>query len=367
MRLMLVNSDLGCGGAERVLALLANAWVRCGKQVMLLTISSDPPFYALDPAVEYRGLGLASKSGNTAIALLANLDRVKGLRAVVREWSPDVVISFTVHTNIRTLIATAGLRVPTVVCEHTDPEQLRLAPVWRSLRRVTYPKAEVVTCLTPNALEWLAPMLRGKGYVLPNPVVVPDAKAALKPALPGNRRVVAMGRLHPAKGFDVLLRAFANLADKHRDWDLLILGDGPLRAELETLIAELGLTRRAHLLGRLQDPFSVLRASDLFVLSSSREGFPVSLCEAMACGLPAISFDCPSGPAYIIREGIDGLLVANGDLDALSAAMERLMSNADERKAMAARGPEVAQRFSLSRFLSTWDEILQHATTAHPT
>ncbi len=170
-----------------------------------------------------------------------------------------------------------------------------------------------------------------------------------------------MGRLVPQKGFDMLLDAFSRVAGKHPEWSLKVLGKGPLKAQLEAQAELLGLKNRVNFAGTVPDPFPVLRESDLFVFASRFEGFGNALAEAMACGLPVISFDCPAGPSEIILNGMNGVLVPREDVAALAAAMDHLMSEPAARARLACHAPEVLQRFSLDRILGMWDEVIDHA------
>ena len=192
----------------------------------------------------------------------------------------------------------------------------------------------------------MAGLMRGRPiYVIPNAVEAPPNAASIAarattssdPSRP--RWIVAMGRLARQKGFDLLIDAFSRIAGRHPQWSVKILGEGPARASLKKLIAEKGLAGRVVLAGWEPDPVFVLRQSDLFVLSSRFEGFPNALLEAMACGLPSISFDCPSGPAEIIRDTIDGLLVAGGGCRAaLAKTMDRVLGDELLRQRLERRG-----------------------------
>jgi GalNAc-alpha-(1->4)-GalNAc-alpha-(1->3)-diNAcBac-PP-undecaprenol alpha-1,4-N-acetyl-D-galactosaminyltransferase len=206
------------------------------------------------------------------------------------------------------------------------------------------------------ALEFLA---AERVHVIPNPVLAPPPAGKPPADLPAGPLVVAMGRLHSDKGFDHLLRAVAPSLERHPEWSLVVLGDGPDRAALEGLARELGIAGRARFPGRVAAPDAVLRQAALFVLSSRFEGFPNALVEAMACGVAVVSTDCRSGPAEIVRQGVDGVLVPPGDPEALGAAIERLISDPAERARLAARAPEVVARFGAEGVLEMWNERIR--------
>jgi glycosyltransferase involved in cell wall biosynthesis len=317
-------------------------------------------FYPLAPDVRRVSANLVGDSGGILGGLRANVDRVKTLRRCIREFAPDVVIGFMARTGMVTILASLGLHVPTIVCEHNDPAQLQLGALWSSLRVLTYSMADTVTFLTSNVVERWVPLLGSKAVLMPNPVVIepPDASQS-KRLFVHPQNLIAVGRLTRQKGFDLLLQAFQLVVEGNRQWGLTILGEGELRPQLERMIEKLGLGEQVHLAGRVNNPFAWLRQADLFVMSSRFEGLPCSLCEAMACGLPAISFDCDSGPRDIIREGVDGLLVTPLQINELAAAMDRLMSHPGERAKLAARAPEVMQRYSMAAILQMWDGLFQ--------
>jgi glycosyltransferase involved in cell wall biosynthesis len=205
--------------------------------------------------------------------------------------------------------------------------------------------------------------------VIPNPVVLPISGSGpdLDPArIVRNRRfALAVGRLVEQKGFRRLIGAFAKVAAAAPDWDLVILGGGPERAALEAHLLQLGLLERVHLPGRVGNVGRWYASAGMYVLSSYYEGFPNALLEAMAYGVPSISIDCPTGPADIIRHGVDGLLV--NDMDGLADGMGRLMRDERERAEMSSRAREVADRFSLDRVGALWARMLddpRHAGAA---
>ena len=367
MRVTLVIASLGAGGAERVMTTMANYWAEHGHKVTLITLASAQDarynFYPIRPGIRRIGLGSMSISSHFVAALMNNFKRLKRLRQEIRASQPDFVLSFIDKTNVLTLVASTGLGIPIIASEHIDPRHHDIGPVWAGLRRLIYWQAAALVVLTEGVRGWAERLVsRQAVHVIPNPVSISAGKHNVDPNMkrPGGT-IAAMGRLAPQKGFDILLKAFARCTRKHADWSLIILGEGEERERLEALVVELGINNRVSLPGQIQDPWGILRGTDLFVLSSRYEGFPMALVEAMACKLAVISTDCPSGPREIIRDGVDALLVPPNDVDALAAAMDRLMADRTERQRLGARAGEVVERFSIDKIMNMWEKVLANS------
>jgi glycosyltransferase involved in cell wall biosynthesis len=303
--------------------------------------------------------------------LRATARRLRALRRTIPATRPDVVVSSLQHVNVLTLLALTGKAMPVVVVEQNNPSMLSLGMPWNWLRRVTYPRAARLVSVSQGVdryFDWLRPAQR---TVIHNPLTPDYENAGGSPlpvgVRPGRKLLVAMGRLTHVKGFDLLLAAFAGVAEKHQDWDLVIIGEGELRSKLEAQREQLGLSQRVLLPGQLTNPFPLLRRAQLFVLPSRSEGFPNVLIEAMACGVPVIATDCQSGPREIVRDGENGVLVAAEDVGALAAALERLMADDAERARLSGNPDEVQELFGIKKITEVWEQLLQQvlAERAH--
>jgi glycosyltransferase involved in cell wall biosynthesis len=367
VKLLFFISSLQCGGAERVCATLSNHWAGQGWDVTLATFDdgSEPPFFPLSPRVRHLTLGIQRRSTGLTHSILNNMRRVPRLRRVIAAERPERILSFVDGTNVLALIAAGGTGIPVVVGERVDPAHHAIPIAWRILRRVVYRRAFAIAVQTRSVAPFFPASWKSRIAVIPNPVPEPvESPPVLHRSPAGRRTIVGMGRLERQKGFDLLIRAYAAVAPARPDWDLTILGEGTEREALEALVVRLGLSGRVTLPGREPDAASALRRSDLFVLSSRYEGFPNALCEAMACGLPVIAFDCPSGPADIVRDGVDGLLVPAEDVDALTRAMSDLTGDDARRRALGASATAVATRFSVTRIAAMWERVLRDGAGA---
>lgn len=371
MKRMLFIHSLSQGGAERDIAEMANHWADEGHEVTVLTLAdASDDSYPLRAGIRRVGLRLMRESNGLLDAVRWNWRRLRAVRGVVRQVRPDCLVSFVEKSNVLALLATRFLGVPVVVSERTDPRRYAIGRIWSWLRRRLYPRADALVVMTESVRAWGEQTAGGRPvHVIPNPARLLSGSGASHrsqdelAAGPPQHRIVGMGRLHPQKGFDLLIEAFARLAPRFPDWRLDIYGDGEDRTRLERQIAALGLEHRAALPGWTDRPADVYRAADVFVLSSRYEGYGNVLAEAMAAGVAVVSFDCDSGPRELIRQEVDGILVPPENVEQLASAIERLIVDPQFRQRLARRAPEVLQRFTAERFFQQWDAVLAAATS----
>jgi glycosyltransferase involved in cell wall biosynthesis len=365
-RILLYVPTLGPGGAERVCVNLANHWAEAGEQVTVATLStSETDHYRLHTAISRHSLGLLVESKHPVVALHRNIQRIRNLRGLLRATIPDVAIAFMSSANIVLAFASTGSQHTICIgSEHTHPPKLPLGTIWERLRTVSYGRLDAVTALTEQSAAWLRRHTNARRVVvIPNPIPypLPDQPPHVDPLSVGvdkRKRLLAIGRLTHQKGFDLLISAYSKLAHDFPNWELVILGEGELRQDMEQQIEALGLGDSIFLPGVVGNVGAWLESAKLFVLSSRFEGFANVLVEALNYGLPAVSFDCETGPSDIIRHEIDGLLVPTEDVSGLASSLGCLMRNEDFRHKIAARAVEARQRFSMHGVLAAWEQLM---------
>ena len=361
---LLVPSFRG-GGAEGATVRLANELARRGVGVDLLVLQSVGPWRdQLSPAVGQIDL----KSRRALLGLWP-------LARYLRRARPRVIMAGPYHVGVLSILARGLIRCRTavVVLEHNDLQagrayahglRQRLMPL---TLRLTYPWADRVLAVSKGAaasLARLAGMPPDRVGVLYNGV---DARAIQDAArLPVDHPwlteasipvIMAAGRLAPQKGYPDLLRAFALLTQSVTA-RLLVMGDGQQRQELQHLAADLGLAGGVQFLPHHPNPYAYMARASLFVLSSHFEGFGVVLLEALACGTPVVSTDCPSGPSEVLGGGRYGLLVPVGKPEALAAAMLQVLTDPRLEQRLRQAGPVRAAEFSIERAADRFLEVV---------
>ncbi len=353
------------GGAQRVMAQLLAHFVGQGHQATLITFetSSDQSFFPLDERVRVLPLGRVSEGRG-----LGRVGRVMGwvhsLRRAVIATKPDVVISFIDLTNVMVLLATRGLGLPVIVSERIDPHHHAIGRVGQGLRRLAYPKADRVVVQTARAARFFASLPPARLVTLANPV--PPARLQAQPDRAGSNgrwRIIGVGRLDRQKGFDLLIAAFARLAGRFPDWDVVVFGKGLERPALQREIDQHGLGSRIVLAAPSQSIAEELAASHIFAFPSRYEGFPNALAEAMAAGLPSVAFADVSGVEDLVEHEVSGLLCPWGDGDdgaigSLTENLQKLMEHSQRRLDLGARARTCIEDFAPSRILQAWDQLV---------
>jgi glycosyltransferase involved in cell wall biosynthesis len=329
-RVAFLIPNLAVGGAERVIAQLVTSFVDLGQEVDLLMLREEGELLPQIPAGARR-INLDVPNAYAALP---------GLVRYFRRERPRVILTTLELTSLLTILALCIARVPTrhIIRIATTISQHRRSPLKKRLERVLvkwfYPHAEGIVVVSHGAAADFSRYARiplDRVQVIYNPVITPgmlvDAGKPLTHPFfqPGQPPVVlGVGRLSEPKDFPTLVRAFACLRQRIPA-HLLILGEGEERLALEELIRSLGIAGEIDLPGYSENPFAYMSKAAVYVSSSRWEGLPNGLIQALACGCPVVSTDCPSGPVEILDGGKFGTLVPVGDVEGLADAIERVL------------------------------------------
>lgn len=390
-RLTLVVSGLRCGGIERAVVSLVGDLIARGHCVSVITFSdTSTDFFQLPRGALRRCLDIRNGSQTSLLQLLPTTRaRLKVLLRAILASRPDVVIAHAPQINVPTLLALRGERIPVIVTEHGDvpirPDATRpwwwKKWAWYRLRRFCYPSAFKVVSVSAAIDRNVAWLPRQRRAVIHNPfapISVQPWPAPLPAGLAPDRPWIAsVGRLSNAKGFDVLLSAFARIAARFPHWQLVIVGDGEMRERLRHQASELIASKQVIFAGALVAPFELLRQAKLYVMASRYEGFPMALGEALCCGLPAIAADCPSRPRRfaergfitggvreLIQDGVNGFLVPSENPQALADAMAGLIESPEQRQRLAQRATASMTRYSSQKIVAEWERLIDEARAA---
>jgi glycosyltransferase involved in cell wall biosynthesis len=362
MKITMILPSLSGGGAERSAINLATGFVARGIQVeMLLLQAAGVLFEQLPPETNVTVY-------HRSRALFSLFD----LRRYFRSHQPDVVITFLNQANLIALWAhrLAGSTVPIIPTVRSDIDR-RIRDSFKErviigLTRLVIGRAARVIGVSEGVSESIRNHLSSTNVeTIYNPTVVPSMLEKAHGIAPhawfqqaDSHVVVAAGRLVSAKGYDVLIAAFARVREQ-LSAKLIIIGEGPLRNELEALIIDLKVEDDVALPGFVTNPYVYFSHADLFVLSSRYEGLPNALIEAMACGTPVVATDCHSGPREILVDGQYGSLVPVDDIAALAEAMVTTLTTPPDREAIQARAMDFSLDHSVEHFLGVIEAVCQ--------
>lgn len=334
MKVAFINSGMNQGGSQRAIAGLSNAMCKKGIEVSIITLQAEESFYKFDDRVAYLPLGVAKESSSFFDAVKNNLKAVMVLRENLAKVGVDALIGMNPSSITYSVLASIFLKTKVIGYENSNPYILPISKVWRFIRDKTAPFVSGYIFQTDRARTYFSKYVQKKGTVIPNAIYNEDVNSITLP-VSREKIISAVGRLSAEKGFDVLIKAFYKVHNELPEYRLFIYGEGPEREALQELINKHELTGRVVLPGAITNVVHEINKTSLFVLSSRFEGMPNALMEAMACGLPCIATDCEMGPAELIKDGVNGLLVKVDDVDIMAETIKRVLNS-----------PELAARLS---------------------
>jgi glycosyltransferase involved in cell wall biosynthesis len=373
---ILITTAWGMGGTIRSNLNLARHLAEHGYEVEIISVGRhrDAPFFgAFHPRV--RVFSLEDKRGNARVRPLQRLLRTRS--SVFMHPSDRTAPGNNLWTDlqlVRRLRRKCGFLITTrpglnLVAAELDPpglilvgtEQMHLDHHVDDLRRAMprlYPRLDVIAVLTERDGQSYAELLNGGVRIVRIPNTVREDMGPARADLSATVAFAA-GRLTPQKGYDMLIPAWAQVVARHPEWRLRICGDGKDRGKLEALIREHGMEQAISLEGPARDIATDMERTSIFVLSSRHEGLPLVLLEAMSKGMAVVSFDCPTGPADVIEDRRNGLLVPPRDVDALAAAMIEMIEDEQLRRRCADGAIETARGYRMDAVGPRWEALLR--------
>lgn len=362
MRLCFMISSLGSGGAEWVLTQLANHFADdkgYDVHIIILRVEGVKSFYPLSPQVTLHYGGNIKPIKNRDLKwALKTARRFWKMRQMLKELSPDRIISFIEIMNVVTLLITRGLqkkgqKIPVIISERTDPFVFKIAYPLEILRKLTYPWAQKIVIQRDNVKTYFSETVQQLMVTIPNavPPFPSDVILEKKPI------IISVGRLDEGKSHHILIKAFAKIAPDYPNWSVEIYGEGIERETLDALIAGLNIGTQVRLLGRTQEVPQKLAQASIFAFPTLFEGFSNALAEAMAAGLPVVASDCAGNLALVDHEK-NGLLVRCQDVGEMAQGLKILIESPDKRSQLGAAAQESMTQFSPETIMKQWDTVL---------
>ncbi len=347
MKIVFILGSLGQGGAERVVANLANYYSENGHKVSILMLLENNVEYDLNSEIKIEFLETQRKNMVSSF-----LEYTKKIRENKHFGQADIVVSFFARINVMSILANKNRKNRLIISERNDPKRDGRDVFTKMLTKVLYRKADVCVFQTPYARRCFPKLKEERCRIIENPitVTVPEREKNL------TGRIVNVGRLVPQKNQEMLIKAFANVAKQLEQYRLEIYGEGALRGELQTLIDELGMSSRIFLKGNSQKIFEVVYDADLFVLSSDFEGMSNALMEAMALKTPILTTDV-AGVSELLKDN-SAMIVPRKDQLALENAMTECILNYNRTEKYTINAKKTVSSFDIKIVSKKWNDAI---------
>lgn len=355
-KLAIVCASLSRGGAERIALYLSKYMVDKGIVTTIVTAVRRENEYELFDGVGRVCLEEQFNSNNKMLKLFL---QVKYLHKFLLENQIDTVLIMGVPLCIYAIPGCLGTGTKVVVSERNDPKHFAGKKIVKYISRFFMKKADGFVFQTEDAKKYYDKMLHGRGCVICNPLLVDNFPKRFDSIREKN--IVTAGRLNPQKNQKLLIDTFSEIERDYPEYKLIIYGEGILEKELKDYVLSKKLEKKVFFPGNVSDLLEQIKNASVFVMSSDFEGMPNALIEAMALGLPCISTDCPcGGPASLIENGKNGLLVSVRNKRELSSALRTILDNTCFAETLGTSAKAVKEKLSINNIGKQWYEYLNN-------
>lgn len=337
-RLLIVVPSLGTGGMERYATNISNALTGQNIEVSIFLLLINKVSFDLNPKIKiYRPL-------NTKYYLLKPiyiLVQLFRLRKLIAKEKFNYVFSISGMHSPYVLLSSIFLKTNTYASDRSSP-LIRYSKVTELLKKLLYPRANAIICQTSFSKQ-----IYYNRFKANNTVVIPNPIRDIKQYdLNKKNQVITVSRLIKSKRVDTLIKIFSSI-ENIKDWELVIVGDGPEYESLKKLVSTQKLQNRISFIGETNNVDYFLAQAKIFAFTSASEGFPNSLCEAMESGLACISFDCVAGPSDIIIDQHNGILIKDNDIDDYISKLSLLINDNDLREYLIKNSKKVTEKLKI--------------------
>lgn len=343
------------GGAERVTANIANQMVRNGHQVTIVSLSRFKPsnIFTIDNriSIEYLNLNFENRFN-----ILHKIESVFKVNSFVRKYTnQSILLGIGTFPSLIVALLPKRKNIKTIGCQHNSYSFAK--HIWQFLRKLFFHRLDALVSLTDQDLPKLK-RLNPNSFVIPNAIsFFPEKQAKLE-----NKIILAIGRMDYNKGYDLMLDVFEKLALTKPDWNLRIIGDGPLKVKINSRVEKSHLNNRIEILPPTNKIMNQYLQASVYLMTSRTEALPMVLLEAKACGLPIICFNCETGPSDIINNNKDGYLIDCFNIKLMAEKLAILCSDEEIRKRFGNSGRKSITKFLPEEITQKWEMLFNEIT-----
>lgn len=347
--IIFVNDSLSLerGGAGKMMMFVANICASSFKKVHVLLMNDAPRPKVLDERINY----ITVPCPHSKNVFVWRSKAIMKVRKALKRIDYDMVCSFTTETSVMVKLSTLFTGKAYISAERGDPYSFSI--IWRILSKWCYGNSDFCFFQLDNARNFFSKKIQQKSYVIPNPYLPPSVIEPYNG--PRKKTIVSAGRFAWEKGYEVLIKVFAKVYEKHADYKLIIYGDGDYGEVYKKLVKELNLAKCVSFPGFVKDVAKTIREDGIFVLSSRYEGMPNSLIDALSTGIPCVATDCtPGGPMFLTNNGKNGIIIPIDDEVRMYEAINSLIEDVDLYKRLEHDGPTIINTINEANIRAKW-------------